>query len=1063
MTRTTESASPASPASPASSSDCATEPIQIPGSIQPHGILIALRASDFTILQMSKNVFELLGVEATELLHQPLSRLMEIDPVRNAVKRLGERVPRLLNPIPLEISVNGRRKTFDGILHRSGRVINLELEPHVAGPEGRGFGGFYETIRDVASRLFQTDDVQDLCDVACEEVRKITGFDRVMLYRFDEDWNGTVVAEAKAERVSSFLNHHFPATDIPKQARDLYTINWLRLIPDVNYVPSPLVPTINPLTDRSLDLSNSVLRSVSPVHIEYLKNMKLGASMSVSILKNKQLYGLISCHHMTSHFLPYDIRVSCEFIGQMLSSQIEMREQSADYDHKLQLKTIYTHLLAEGGAHEDLTLALEKNASSLLALTDSQGAALCLGGQRVLIGKTPNLEQMSALIAWLKERNEPMTATDSLRSMHPPAKDFAGVASGLLAISIPKQDDDFIIWFRPEQKTELVWGGNPAESKIWSSTDSRYHPRASFEAWYQNVEGHSKKWRPAEIDVAQELRAAAIGLSSRATTKSPAAVDRREVAPPASIQTAVEKIARPAAEKVSSNLFSAGNLELIDGFLNIALALLDSSGVIRSWSSGASRMMGFSAREVIGKPFSFLLPETEALINKGALLTRSADQSGYVTEELWVYRKDGSSFWAKLGLHKTNEGAVTEASYSLIIEDITKEKAAEEELKATKVAAEAANRTKSAFLANISHEIRTPLGAVLGFAELMSAPDQTDQERAELYERVKRNGQQLTALINDLLDMSKAEAGRLEVELIDFDLLALLNDIEQTFLPSALEKKIRLRLTIDDNVPAAIRSDPTRIRQILSNLLSNALKFTVSGFVHVHVAVERNQNEKHLCMRVADSGRGMTIEEQERLFQPFAQADVSMTRKFGGTGLGLFISRRLARALGGDMRIEHSELGKGTTFLASVDVSQDAVLQLRSPSRNGRDAQTKTALKGMSVLLVDDSPDNRELISIFLRGAGATVTTAENGRKGVDLARKENFDVVLMDIQMPIMDGQQAMRELKQSDYPRPVIALTAHAMKEEREQSLALGFSAYLTKPVNRAELTATVGLFRP
>lgn len=1033
--------------------DCATEPIQIPGSVQPHGLLISLRATDFTILQISKNVFDILGVEASELLHQPLSQLMDVDPVRQSVKRLGERVPRLLNPIPIELSVNGRKKYFDGILHRSGRVINLELEPHQGLAEA-GFGGFYETVRDIASRLFAANDVQEVSEIACDEIRKLTGFDRVMMYKFDEDWNGTVIAESLNNGVEGYLHHRFPASDIPKQARELYTVNWLRLIPDVNYTPSPLVPQINPLTDRPLDLSNSVLRSVSPVHVEYMKNMGLGASMSVSILKGRQLWGLISCHHLKPIFPRYDVRVACEFLGQMLSGQIESREQTADFDHKLQLKTIYTHLLSEGGASEDLTAALEKNATALLALTESQGAAICLRDGCTLVGRTPSREQVSALIHWLAGRDA--IITDCLSAQYEPAKAFKDVASGLLAISI--HGVGWVLWFRPEQQNAITWGGNPEEAKIWSESETRFRPRKSFESWVQKVDGVSKKWARPETDVALEFKQAATGLSSRTAPRHPSNASHPFAA------TAVP-VTAPAPASASNNASSSklegsNALDLIEGFSDLSLALIDSEGIVRSWSSGAARMLGYAKREVVGKHFSVLLPEADAVKDQGMELLKRAKNEARVNEELWLYRKNGSSFWAKIGLNHSPSLPGVLASYSLIIEDFTNEKAAEEELKATKVAAEAANRTKSAFLANISHEIRTPLGAVLGFAELMSA-ENSEPQRFELYERVKRNGQQLSALINDLLDMSKAEAGRLEIELIDFDFATLINDIEQTFLPLAGEKRISLKFEVANDTPKALRSDPTRIRQILINLLSNALKFTAQHG-SVTVSIQANATDKQLELRVTDSGRGMTDEEQSRLFQPFAQADVSMTRKFGGTGLGLFVSRRLARALGGDMKIEYSELGKGTTFLATIDISQLPAEISPIPKPQMQANANKAALKNMRLLLVDDSVDNRELISIFLKGAGATVVTAENGQAGVDRVEKDQFDVVLMDIQMPVMDGQQAMRELKMRGYAKPVIALTAHAMKEERENSLALGFSGYLTKPVNRAELISTIEAFR-
>ncbi len=270
--------------------DCEKELIHIPGSVQAHGVLIALRSSDLTILQISENVFDILGVHSSELLHQPLSRLIDPAPIERASLRIGEKVPRLLNPIPIEVNVGGQPKYFDGILHRSGRLLVLELEMH------RQFrarevsvGAIYENIREFISKLMASESLEDIFGQSCEEIRKMTGFSRVMIYKFDEEWNGTVISESLDGTAKSFLHHRFPASDIPKQARELYTTNWLRLIPNVNYKPSPLIPSHNPMTDKPLDLSNAVLRSVSPVHLEYMRNMGQLGSMSISLLKNGKL------------------------------------------------------------------------------------------------------------------------------------------------------------------------------------------------------------------------------------------------------------------------------------------------------------------------------------------------------------------------------------------------------------------------------------------------------------------------------------------------------------------------------------------------------------------------------------------------------------------------------------------------------------------------------------------------------------------------------------------------------------------------------------------------------
>ena len=1052
--------------------DCEKEPITIPGSVQAHGLLIAIRLSDFTILQISENVFDLIGTHSSELLHQPLSKLMALEPIENACRRLGERQPRLLTPIPLELKINGTSKHFDGILHRSGRLLILELEKHIAVENiNRGFGGFYEAIRETSTQIMVADNLTEVFDLACEEVRKITGFSRVLVYKFDEEWNGTVIAESRQPSVKSLMNHRFPASDIPKQARQLYTTNWLRLIPDVNYQPSRLVPTNNPITDAPLDLSHSVLRSVSPVHLEYMRNMGQGASMSISLLKNKQLWGLISCHHPSAHFLKYDIRIACEFIGQIVSTHITGREESATVDYKLQLKGIYEDLLSRGGTFEDLIGCFRSSSFRLLALADAQGAALIIDGVCVSIGTTPSKENILKLSEWFLRTGDHLFATDSLSKVLPNAETIQSIASGLLAISIPRDVGISIMWFRPEMKDAVLWGGNPHESKIPVASEGRYSPRKSFETWMENVSGRSRKWKQTELDVVEEFRNTILNLAlkNESSILSASQADFRTSLADAIARGETTSRERDRAATLKENMMSlqhasAGvSRSFFDEFVDFALVSLNSKGLVETWSAGAQRLMGYEPSTAMGSSLALFFGDEDVLGERHELILKMAQEQGRCEEELWLYRGDKTSFWGKILVTAGTNEKQKKSGFSILIQDVTKEKANEEELKATKAAAEMANQTKTAFLANISHEIRTPLGAILGFAELMKGREQNMDERDLLFEKVKRNGEQLTVLINDLLDMTKVEAGRLEIEELEFELENFLRDIRQSIEIKAAEKGSQFQVVVH-SLPGKIVSDPTRIRQIILNLSSNAIKFTESGGrIILDCSLQNSPEGTLLAIRMTDSGCGMSESEMGRLFKPFSQADVSTTRKYGGSGLGLFVSQRLARAMRGDLMIERSKLGAGTTFLAlvhpkAIDQTTQFSKVSESPPKQIQAAPPDLDLNQKRILLVDDSIDNRDLISVFLKMAGAHVECETNGQTWFKRAIDENFDVVLMDIQMPIMDGNKAMENLRERDYKKPVIALTAHAMNDERERSLALGFSAYLTKPVDRILLIQTI-----
>ena len=387
-----------------------------------------------------------------------------------------------------------------------------------------------------------------------------------------------------------------------------------------------------------------------------------------------------------------------------------------------------------------------------------------------------------------------------------------------------------------------------------------------------------------------------------------------------------------------------------------------------------------------------------------------------------------------------------------------------------KDAAEAASVAKSQFLANMSHEIRTPLTAILGFAENLLDPKLAEPERRAYVKTISRNGEHLLDVINDILDLSKIEAGKLEIECLRVSPVEIASDVVSVMRVRADAKRLPLRLALGSPLPETVLSDPTRLRQVLLNLVGNAIKFTERGQVELAVElVQDRQQETRVLFSVRDTGIGLTAEQSSKLFEAFTQADGTTARKYGGTGLGLAISRRLARLLGGDVTVA-SQPGQGSVFSFSINPgSLDGVTLLKDPCAaigpavEPADHESFPATLTAKILLAEDSPDNQILISTFLRKLGAAVMIGGDGAQAVDLVLaaeqgSEPFDLVLMDMQMPVMDGYEATRRLRQEGWDGPIVALTANAMGGDQHKCLAAGCTDYATKPINRRKLTQQI-----
>ncbi len=879
--------------------NCDREAIHIPGQIQPHGVLLVLEEPSLRILQASSNTEQLWGITAQSLIGQYLDFLLIAEDLSNLKSSLKEDNIEVYNPWLLKLELGKKHFAYESSLHRYQGALILELEPLTL-YNRKSASGFYQLVKTALATIRQANNLSEATELLAQEVKKITGYDRVMVYRFEPDDSGVVVAEDKKAGLEPYLHLHYPASDIPKQARKLYYENWLRLIVDVSYEPANIIPAHNPLTSEPLDLSRSVLRSVSPLHREYLQNMGVYSSCSISLINEQKLWGLIACHHYTPKYVDYETRKACEFIGQLMSAALVKKQQEDFLVYQQQIKSLQQKFRKittnkNNSQHEILTASDQ----SLLELVDAKGAAILLEGKLTLLGQTPSREQVSNLITWLKESSRPeMFFTNHLSQDYPPATAFVEQACGLLAISLSvKQISYHVLWFRPQYIQIVNWAGNPKKSvTIDEQGGINLLPRKSFALWTETVKNKSLPWQQIELDAAQEFRN------------------------------------------------------------TLLLAALQSS--------------------------------QEAL-----------------------------------------------------------EKTAQE--------AEIANKAKTQFLAKMSHELRTPLNAILGFSQVMNKNDTLSVKQREHLGIINRSGEHLLTLIDDVLNMSKIEAGGVILNEHGFDLFKVLNSLEEMLKFKANAKGLQLEFQLAANLPQYVYSDESKLRQVLLNLLGNAIKFTPQGKVTLQVNNISHQKSSDLLLSfsVADTGLGIAPEELNKLFDPFVQTETGR-KSMEGTGLGVSISKQFVSLLGGELKVS-SVVGEGSTFSFEIPVQEVPETEVET-TESKRVIGLAPGQPQYRILVVEDVSENLQLIVEILKPLGFQLRKAKNGQEGVNLWQIWQPQLILMDMEMPIMNGYEATKDIKNTptDKETIIIALTASAFEEQRAEILAAGCDDFLRKPFRESLL---------
>ena len=483
--------------------NCDREPIHTPGTIQPYGFMLCLDESTRRVAYVSENTTDLLGINPTDLLSAGLNCLLAPARVAEVEARFASlsEVHQLLG---VRLDQVAGQPFYKLILHRYDRLLWLEFEPVV---ETGSTTLDLPFLNAALSQMLTAGSVAEFCQQAVAQVRAITGFDRVAIYRFAPDESGEVVAEAIRPDLAPWLGLRYPASDIPQQARAMYLLNWLRFIPDANYVSARLVPLRVARTSHPPDMTYAVLRSVSPLHIEYLHNMGSAATMTLSLIQDGQLWGMIICHHLTPRLVSYELRELCQFIAKTFSALLGSKQKQDEYAYQLHIRERQGRLFEHVSQTPNFVEGLCKHTPTLADVLECSGAAICFNGEIITLGITPSPPQLEELLAWLQANvRHDVFHTNSYASLNPAGAAIRSTASGFIAATLSEAPGNYLLWFRPEVVQNVTWAGQHEKVQQLANGQLFLSPRQSFEAWKQLVENTATPWLPLELKAAQEIR-----------------------------------------------------------------------------------------------------------------------------------------------------------------------------------------------------------------------------------------------------------------------------------------------------------------------------------------------------------------------------------------------------------------------------------------------------------------------------------------------------------------------------------------------------------------------------
>jgi light-regulated signal transduction histidine kinase (bacteriophytochrome) len=829
--------------------NCADEPIRVPGSVQRHGFLLLLDDHGEHVVGASQNAEEFLEVPLGLILGTPLETILEREVLGSLSAILHSGKDKGLLTYLGSFQMRGR--FFSVVTHRvdTKRILEFELTERLVNPEmtNQVFTNFVSKLNELRSET-------ELCTAITEQIRDLTGFNRVLLYRFDEAGHGTVLCEQNDGTLPSYLDLRFPASDIPEQARELYILNTIRIIPNASYVPSPL-HGLGGLPLGKLDLSMSILRSVSPAHLEYMRNMGTMSSMSVSIICEGKLWGLISGHHAEPRTVPYLVRSACDLLTRLVATQLTSLSTSASLHQMVNFHAVQRRMLTQMAAENNYLAALADQMTDLIQITDAEGAALVIDGRFTIAGITPVDLDLKRLAEWMDQRPTlEVFESHHLGSEIDWASEFSELASGLLAIRISDVRQSYLMWFRPEVIRTVKWAGGPGNVE---GRDQRLTPRKSFEIWSELVRGRSKPWTKVEIESATQFRAAITTISLK---RAEEAVQLSE----ARFLQLTNALPHPVWTADDDGQLTYVNQKWIEQGFGRQGRWYEQERLILEDQHRSGKLWTAAVTE--GIPF-----ELEVRFHPPS---NDADRWNLV-RAIPYFRADG-----------------TRAGWAGTCIDLTDRRQREAALRMTEKLTLTGRMTSV-----VAHEINNPLEAITNLLYLLNNRITEDETARGYIESAESELQRISGITKQTLRWSKESVESPQSRTAGF----LFKDLLQLFAGKIKNREVHVLIECGEDVP--VYGTLGQISQVMANLISNAIQAVpVGGQIRLSAREDGDMTEINVC----DDGHGMSDEVLRHLFEPFYSTKGDL-----GNGLGLYISYEIVERHGGSLVVK-SQAGIGT-------------------------------------------------------------------------------------------------------------------------------------------------------